>query len=573
MKRYIIKHKILFIFVLLFMLLSSIMNIGMALIFKKILDTLISKNVHLFSKLMIFFFFWEISRYFIRYISNNLLAKFIYKVTCSLKKDIFTSLLKKEIGEFKQVNSGKYISNLTSDVNSINSGYFNNIFQIADGIFSLVLGSITVAYINIYILISIILFAIINLITSMSFGKKLNNLMQIYSTSLEIFTKSLKDIFNGFEVIKSFNIEKKINNNYIKQNDNVEKLKLKTIKKEFTLKFILDLIGTLTFLVAIGIAAYLTLTGNITIGAMMASTQLMNNVVNPIMNMGSKLSKLKSIKSVSNKLDDIILNQHISHKSNKTIINTFNDEITFNNVTFRYLKEKTILNKISFKIKKGKKYAILGKSGSGKSTIIKLLLKYYKDFSGDITIDNFNIKKIDNSNLYNLISIIHQNIFIFDGTIKDNITLFKYYSAESLNKAINNSGLSVLINSLPNKENSLVGENGCNLSGGEKQRIAIARALIKNTPILVLDEATSSLDNKTSNEIENSIISIPELTCITITHNFSEKLLRKYDEILIINNGEIIQSGTFDELLNNNDYFYKLYTVNNTFINNNEDVG
>ena len=150
---------------------------------------------------------------------------------------------------------------------------------------------------------------------------------------------------------------------------------------------------------------------------------------------------------------------------------------------------------------------------------------------------------------------------MFDDNVKNNITLFKDYPEEYINEVIKISGLEELIKRLPNGLNGSVGENGSNISGGEKQRLSIARALIKNTPILVLDEATSSLDNKTSHDIENSILDMKNLTCIVVTHKLNEDLLKKYDEIIVLRNGEICEIGKFDELINRKEYFYSLYNV------------
>lgn len=574
MKRYIKKHKWLFMIIIMAMLLCTIMNVGMALVFKEVLDSVMSKNIQLFIKVMIFYILWEVTRDYIKFVSSRLTAKFLYKTACDLRTDIFSSLLKKDIGEFKKDNSGKYIANLTNDVSTINVNYFDNIFQIIDGVFSLVLGAVTVAYINVYILIGIVVLAIVNMVVSVEFGQRLNRLGRSYSNSFEMFTQKIKDIFEGFEVIRSFNIEDKINDSYTNENNKIENFKLKGRKKELALKFTLDLIGTLTFVFAIGIGGFFTIKGAITVGSLMAATQLMNNIINPIMNMGMRLGKLESTKSVAKKLDDIIFSQNHEIDSKEEIVkNSFDNKITFNGVNFGYDRDNLVLRNLSFKVEKGKKYAIIGKSGCGKTTILKLILKYYKDFSGEIKIDNINIDKVKSSNLYNLISIIHQNVFMFDGTIKDNITLFKDYNETKLNKAMKESGLEDMINKLPSKEHTLVGENGCNLSGGEKQRLAIARALIKETPILVLDEATSSLDNVTSHDIQRAVLGMEDLTCITITHSFSEELLRRYDEIIIINDGSVAESGTFDELMDNKSYFYSLYTINSSNVYNSKNIG
>ncbi len=209
------------------------------------------------------------------------------------------------------------------------------------------------------------------------------------------------------------------------------------------------------------------------------------------------------------------------------IKDSFDKSIEINNLSFSYNEEREILKGIDLSINKGEKVAIVGRSGSGKSTLLRLLLRYYDDYDGEILIDGINSKDIKLSSIYEMMSTIQQNVFMFDDSIESNIALYGNYSDEEIDNAILESGLKTLIDSLPNGKNSSVGENGSNLSGGEKQRVSIARALIKNTPIILLDEATTSLDAETSFEIENSLLDIDGLTSLVVTHKLNPELLKK----------------------------------------------
>jgi ATP-binding cassette subfamily C protein len=316
--------------------------------------------------------------------------------------------------------------------------------------------------------------------------------------------------------------------------------------------------GFLMFFAAMGIGTYLIILGVITVGAMLAAVQLMNNIVNPIVNISSRLNKLKSIKLIEEKFLQIINEQKQEDTGIEKL--SFEKEIKFDKVEFSYGDRKT-LNGVDLTFAKGKKYAIVGGSGSGKSTILKLLLRYYENFKGGISIDGVQHKAIRKEDIYKLISVIQQNVFMFDNSIRDNIALFQDYNDAEVQRAVELSGLKDFVGSLQGGVNSSVGENGCNLSGGEKQRVAIARALIKNTPILVLEEATSALDNETSYSIENSMLSLPELTCLVVTHKLMEEVLRKYDGIVAVKDGVVVEEGSFEELMNRKGYFYSLYSV------------
>ena len=238
----------------------------------------------------------------------------------------------------------------------------------------------------------------------------------------------------------------------------------------------------------------------------------------------------------------------------------FNEVITFSNVDFSYPNtEGKIFNHLSLKIQKGEKIAIVGRSGSGKSTLLNLLLRFYEVTSGHILIDNQDLQDISIESLYNLMTVVQQDVYIFDDTLKANITLNQSFTEYDIKQAVQQSGLEsyVLENELGLQV--LCGENGSNLSGGQKQRLSIARALIRKTPILLLDEATSSLDNQVTTEIENSILKIQDLTALVVTHKLNELILKKYNRILFMKDGGIVEDGSFDELMDRKGEFYKMF--------------
>ena len=217
-------------------------------------------------------------------------------------------------------------------------------------------------------------------------------------------------------------------------------------------------------------------------------------------------------------------------------------------------------NGISHRFEKNKSYAIVGTSGSGKTTLINLLLGKYNDYSGSIHYNNIDLKEISIDSLFEISSFVEQNVFVFDDSIINNITMYSSVDEELLNDAIKKSGLAKLIDE--KGKDYRCGENGCNLSGGEKQRISIARALVKKSQLLLLDEATSALDNETSSSITNNLLAIDNTTKIMITHRLDEDILNKFDEIIVIKNGNIVEYGTYKELMDNNGTFKSLVELN-----------
>jgi len=214
---------------------------------------------------------------------------------------------------------------------------------------------------------------------------------------------------------------------------------------------------------------------------------------------------------------------------------------------------------VNFTFGAGKSYAIVGSSGSGKSTLLNLLMASHNDYAGSIRYDETELRQIRSESLYEMVSVVQQNVFIFNASIRDNITMFSDFPREEVDHAIKLSGLSKLI--AERGENYLCGENGSGLSGGEKQRISIARSLLKKSQVLLVDEATAALDAQTAFQVSNAILDLNDLTRIVVTHSLDENLLKKYDCILTLKNGSITESGSFDELMEKKGYFYSLFTV------------
>ena len=297
----------------------------------------------------------------------------------------------------------------------------------------------------------------------------------------------------------------------------------------------------------------------ITVGTAIIIIQLSTHIVGPVKTSISLINQIKSVSLIAKKIEDILKSSSEDIEENN--LENFKNCIEINNLSFSYNEERKALDNINLVFEKNKKYAIVGESGCGKSTLIKLLMRYYNDYEGSIKIDDNDLKSIYSSDLYKNMSMIQQNVFMFDDTIKENIKLFANYSDEKVIKACKRSGIYNLIERLPNGIDSLVGENGSKLSGGEKQRIAIARSLINDTQILILDESTSALDNETAYNLESSLLELDDLTLIVVTHKLIKNILLNYDEIIVMRDGKIVEKGSFEELINLKGYFYSLYYI------------
>jgi ATP-binding cassette, subfamily B, bacterial len=495
------------------------------------------------------------------YIDGLVMSSYIKNTVNYLRTDIFSKIINKDIKDFSLDNSGKYISILYNDLKIIEDNFFNNLFQVISCFISFIISLVVLFSISPTIVIFISIFGVLGFIIPNALSKKLVIQKNEYSQNLEQVTSITKDLFSGFEVIKGFNISNKINEIFKTASTNVETSKkkysiLEGIIRGFSLSFSVTI-----YLGVLLLGGYLMYKKSITVGTAIIIIQLSTHIVGPVKLSISLINQIRSVAMIADKIEEILEDTHDDFENTK--LENFSKSICIENLNFSYTEERKALDNINLTFDKNKKYAIVGESGSGKSTLIKLLMRYYNDYEGKISIDNLNIKNIYSSDLYKNISMIQQNIFMFDDSIKENIRLYSNHDDKDILDACKRSGLDKLLNKLPNGINSLVGENGNKLSGGEKQRIAIARALINNTQILILDESTSALDNETAYNLENSLLNLENLTLITVTHKLIKNILNRYDEIIVMKNGKIIEKGNFEDLINIKGYFYSLYTIQN----------
>jgi ATP-binding cassette subfamily C protein len=392
------------------------------------------------------------------------------------------------------------------------------------------------------------------------FGKKLSKLRQDHLESIEMYNIKIKDFFSGFELIKSFNIDSVIKKNHSKANKEVENRKYGYNSSNAFVDALSNILSVFMQFAVFLITGFLIIMKNLSIGTMSAAMQLCGMTVYPVRSIVESLTRMKSAKYVNKKVLDLI---NVQEEKGKGLhVDQLKACIEFKNVSFAY-NDKNVLNNLNFKLEKGKKYAIVGASGSGKSTLAKLLLGYYENYNGDILLDNHDIRKINVESISKIFSIIHQNVFIFEDSLKNNITLYNNYDEAKIEKSIHAAGLNKFIETLNDGMKTHIDENGKKLSGGEKQRIAIARAIVTGSNVLILDEATANLDNEIAYNIENSLLKTKDLTSIVITHRLNKELLAYYDQILVFKNGEICEHGSFNELINKKEYFYSLYKIAN----------
>ena len=548
-------HKKSFYTFMIFNILVPLTNIAFAYSIKIIIDSGMSQNREALTQAILIGAIVIFIYASLNFISLRLRNKLVRQIMSRYKNKVFESILDRDYREFSKEKSGKFISILTENMKKIEQDYLHQYFNISKNI-SLMIFSLVAMFIgNWFLTLLVIIASIIPMMISGFIGQKSASLQKRAMIADQKYLAKVKDILAGFLVIKSFNVKEAIGQDYKNESEKLDEIYFIKGKFDVLSNVISQLSGMIVFLVAFGGGMYLVFGGHTTIGSVTAIVQLVNFVVMPLNEIGMGMSKFREGQATLNSFE---VKDVIELQTGKTK-EYFDDVISFSNVDFSYPNaEEKIFNNLSLQIKKGEKIAIVGMSGSGKSTLLNLLLRFYDVTSGYISIDNQDLQAISAESLYNLMTIVQQDVYIFDDTLKANITLSQSFTEDDIKKAVQQSGLESYI-----LENELglqtsCGENGSNLSGGERQRLSIARALIRKTPILLLDEATSSLDNKVTTEIENSILEIQDLTVLVVTHKLNKSLLKKYNRILFMKNGVIVEDGSFDNLMDRKGEFYKL---------------
>lgn len=485
------------------------------------------------------------------------------KVTNDLKIDLYKKLMHQSSSFFDKQTSGKVLKGYNNDADKSCRGLLTNIKTCISRLFSSI-SLIAVLFYNSWMLAII---AVIALTCAMI------PLMKMKSTIKGVYNKSegenakvlttYNEAFAGNKIIAAYNLYDLKKSQFNKLVNTVFGLRIKITQHIGWLSPLMHIIVSCGIGAVIGLGSYLIVQGKLTSGQFVSFITALIMLYTPIKGLGNNAKSMTTclcaMERVVSKLDK---KSGIIDKPDAINFPDFKDKITFEDINFEYKKDKPVLKNISFEVPKGETIALVGNSGGGKTTIVNLLPRFYKLKNGAIKIDGVSINDIKLNDLREHIAIVFQDNFLFEGTIRDNILLGKLDATEAeLHNAIKNSYLEDFINSLENGLDTQIGERGVLLSGGQKQRIGIARAFLKNAPILILDEATSALDNQAEHIVQQAIDNLmKDRTVFVIAHRLST--IQNANRIAVINQGYLTELGTHEELLKipNGDY-KKLYNM------------
>lgn len=496
-----------------------------------------------------------IAVFLLEYIS---MPRYIERAMLQYKNFAFRKLTEKGISSFRDESTATYLSALTNDSTSIETDYLGQQMALISKVFTFAGALVMMLWYSPLLTAIAAGVTILPLIASLLTGSRIEAAERRVSDRNRSFTAALSDCLAGFSVVKSFKAEKEIfklfaENNRALEGEKFSKRRIKTI---------VGMIGSVTGIIAqLGVflvGSYFALSGyGLTPGVVIIFVNLMNFMISPIAELPGLLASRKAARGLIDKLATALESNPVSEGTSE--LTHLESGIRLENVSFGYDDSKEVLHGISAFFDAGKAYAVVGASGSGKSTMLNLLTAAAGNYRGNILIDDTELRSIASESLYELISVIQQNVFIFNASIRDNVTMFRSFPEQEIEDAISHAHLNALI--AERGDGYLCGENGKGLSGGEKQRISIARSLLKKSSVLLADEATASLDAQTAHQVASDILDLDGITRIVVTHGLEESLLRRYDGIVVLKDGRIEESGSFDELMERKGYFHALFTV------------
>ena len=494
------------------------------------------------------------------YIQGIVVAKISAKYTLELRKKVNRKMEKLPLKYFDKKSHGEVLSLITNDIDKISQNLSNTLTETVTCIIA-VLGMLIMMFsINVTMTLAIIIILPICMILTAKIASKGQKYFTLRQEGLAKVDTKVEEMLRNHNIVKVFNSEDKILKEFNKEND---LLADSTWKSNFIggiMHPIMMLIGNLSYVVIAFLGGLFVIQGKITVGNIQSFITYAKNFTNPIGSLASIMTELESMIAASERVEDYLSEEEEKKVENPVPLNNVQGNITFDHVKFGYDENKIIIKDFTAHIESGKKIAIVGPTGSGKTTLVKLLMRFYDVNSGNILIDGVNIKDVERTSLRKNIGMVLQDTWLYSGTIMENI---RYGRLDATDDEVITSAKEAqvhhFIQTLPDSYNLEINEETSNISEGQKQLLTIARAILKNPKILILDEATSSVDTRTEELIQKAMDTLMKgRTSFIIAHRLST--IKNADLILVLKDGDIIEQGTHEELLKKNGLYKSLYS-------------
>lgn len=478
--------------------------------------------------------------------NNYTLDKYVNYLIATFQMKYVNGILNTKICNIITENSAKYLNNLETDIERVVQACTYNLCSVIIGITTVIASFFAVLVVNWKILLMMFGFVIIMSILPLFIKKKLDKSILEVSKQKQSFVAVIKEYILGINIVRNFRAEENAESIIEKESKNLCYYTNLNAKVDCAAGGLGVLVRELAVVSLIALTCYFVYTKEVEIGAVLTVYTVGSSFFSSILSLSAVATYLFSMGSLRESVFQIINSEKVV--KGKDII--FKDKIVLDNVYFYYpnCKDKTILNGLSVTFEKNKKYLILGKSGSGKSTLLKMLTAEYQPNQGNIMIDGISYNNYNEKDINGIISVSRQQCYIFNRTLRNNIDFLQDKNNELLENIIARSRLAEFVERLPNGLETILDEEVNQVSGGEKLRINLARALYRSSEILLLDEVTGALDKTTSEEVENAMLDIKNKTIINVCHKFNDNTLPLYDMIYIMEDGQVVLSGRFIDI-------------------------
>lgn len=500
---------------------------GTSLVMIQTFQSIIERNLRGFG----FWIFVMLAAWFfllgINSLQEFLQGRAIRAMNNAVRQDMAATLLQQSHTEFHKLDTGEYLSWFTNDINQIETLAWKPFYQCIDSAATVVFSAAALLSLHWSLLGAALVTTVVMLFVPQLFNKRMEKLGSVCAKEQAAATGKLKDLLSGYDVLRFFGREQRFRQDADAASDQIEKPKFRLTYVKGFVSAGIGCVNVLCQMLVNILIGVLSIQGAILQGSLMGGGNLCGSLSNGL---GSMAQLLLSFSSSKPYFEKITVHADDAQTETDTGFQQMDSAITMENLSFQY-GERPILQDLSLQFKKGGKYALTGPSGCGKSTLLKLLLGWLPDYKGSIRFDGRDAKDFTPEQLQQQMSYIEQNVFLFNSTIRDNITLGESFTDAQMEKALRDSALAGDLASMPDGLDTAVGEAGSSLSGGQKQRVAIARALIHNRSILLVDEGTSALDQENADIVEKSLLGNPELTLILVSHHLTAERKHQFTQV------------------------------------------
>lgn len=554
-------HMGLFILDIICAFLISITDLIFPMITRKFINTIIpNKQVELIFKMGIALLILYIIRLILEYIVGYYGHVLGVRMEYDMRREMFSHVQKLSFSYFDNTKTGHIMSRMVNDLNEIAELAHHGPEDLFISLIMIIGSFILLLRINVKL--TLIIFAIIPfmLLFTIYYNSKMRRNFDDMRKSIAEVNAKLEDSISGIRVVKSFTNEDYEEEKFDYGNNQFKLLRSESVKYLGIFQAGVNFFSNIASVVALVAGGYFVYLGEVNTGDMVAYIIYINQFLQPIKRLANLIENYQKGMAGFRRFDEIMqIEPNIVDSENAIDIKNVKGDIEFNDVVFSYDDENSVLSGINFKVNKGENVAIVGYSGVGKTTICNLLPRFYEVQDGSIKIDGVDINNITLNSLRKNIGIVEQDVFLFTGTIRENIAYGNLNASEDeIIKAAKAANANEFIESLPNGYDTNIGERGVKLSGGQKQRISIARMFLKNPPILIFDEATSSLDNESESIIQSSIEKLSRnRTTLIIAHRLTT--IKNAKRIIVLTENGVAEEGTHKQLLQNKGTYYNLY--------------